>query len=353
MSFMVTADDIDTWAGNAQDASILLPKLVQRLILATPVDIESIAFGSNVNTSGYDGVVHAGLYNALKPSERFVPSQGVSVWELSVGKEVVRKAQEDFDKRTKEPGEVDPSQTTYVAVTGRHWPKSPRDISKRREAWRHARRDKGPWHDVRVLDAEGLAAWLSLCPAVEIWFADLIGKRPPGVYGLERYAREWEENHFLQLGERRLHLPVTIWKGEGERNRVVRLIREWCLSSDVRPCYLDAPEPEDALLFAIAALISDDWPGREEALARTVVVPGAAEWRALLDRSPAAGLILLPTFHVRGVAGVDRPGERRAHIMIPHPPSIERPRYHIGVTPLHPAMLHRAIVEHTGVAPHE
>ena len=51
--------------------------------------------GEGVQREGWDGLVDAAAGNA------FVPA-GVSVWELGTNKEIITKANQDFEKRTKD-----------------------------------------------------------------------------------------------------------------------------------------------------------------------------------------------------------------------------------------------------------
>src|SRR3546814_3615000 len=48
----------------------------------------------------------------------FVPV-GQSVWEIGVDKNVKRKVNDDFETRTKEPLDVEPKDTVYIAEIGR------------------------------------------------------------------------------------------------------------------------------------------------------------------------------------------------------------------------------------------
>lgn len=63
---------------------------------------------------GYDGQVHA---QAATP---FVPA-GESIWEMGTNSKYLKKAEEDYEKRTAKPGTVIPSNTTFVFVTPHSW----------------------------------------------------------------------------------------------------------------------------------------------------------------------------------------------------------------------------------------
>ena len=104
---------------------------------------------------------------------------GTSVWELGVEKNPQKKAEEDFDKRTKDPLGLDREKTTFVFVTLRKWQK--------KEEWRRAKQDLGIWKEVRVYDSATLEEWLEQAPAVNAWLAGILGKRPPGLTDLDEY----------------------------------------------------------------------------------------------------------------------------------------------------------------------
>ena len=157
------ASEIHNWS-DTTDAENKLPDIVRRLILDTlskpPIRID-MPSGSSVRLPGWDGLLEVGSGNAWVPS-------GDSGWELSGNKKVAGKANEDYDKRTKDPLGLDKATTTFVFVTSRRWP------GKRQ--WERDRHEEGEWYDVRAYDADDLVTWLGQSPGVTRWFSDLIGK---------------------------------------------------------------------------------------------------------------------------------------------------------------------------------
>src|SRR5712691_8667283 len=109
------AADLELWA-DYLDTRARLPQLVRRLIHATVDSIQQIEFpaGEGIQRPGWDGIVETTSGNA------FVPS-GLSGWEIGVDRDPGKKAEEDFQKRTKNPLGLDSSQTCFVFVTPRKW----------------------------------------------------------------------------------------------------------------------------------------------------------------------------------------------------------------------------------------
>jgi hypothetical protein len=42
----------------------------------------------------------------------------------------------------------------------------------------HARRNNGPWADVRAYDADALVTWLERAPSVHHWISEQLGREP-------------------------------------------------------------------------------------------------------------------------------------------------------------------------------
>jgi hypothetical protein len=107
----IDAQDLDRWADDPECEN-KLPWLIHRLIRATVDQTEEIdiPWGTSVNLGGWDGRVETPMGN------EFVP-QGTSAWEMSRRGDKPRKASEDYEKRTREPRNVDPQHATFVFVT--------------------------------------------------------------------------------------------------------------------------------------------------------------------------------------------------------------------------------------------
>ena len=169
-----TAEDLEAFARHLA-ARELLPHMVRRLLVAThSVSMVSLAAGDAIGSPGFDGRVDAAV------ASPFVP-EAFSVWEFGTSGDPRRKAREDLQRRNQNPGDVDPTATTFVAVSMRRFPG--------KDEWVSHARAEGPWRDVRVLDADDLYAWLEQVPEVHVWVSEQLGLRPLDVTSLGRW---WE-----------------------------------------------------------------------------------------------------------------------------------------------------------------
>src|SRR5690606_21112935 len=60
-----------------------------------------------------------------------------------------------------------------------------------KDEWAKARKAEGPWRDVRVYDADDLVHWIEQAPAVGLWLATRLKKRPPDTQSLDEVWEEW------------------------------------------------------------------------------------------------------------------------------------------------------------------
>ena len=174
----VDAQDLSEWADRT-DGAVSLPTLISHLIRATHGSAIELRFPSDegVRHPGWDG------YTSTDTGSMYVP-EGEAGWEIgSQRSKIAQKATEDYEKRTAKPDPVDPANGTYVFVTPRHWPK--------KHEWLKARRTEGVWKDVRAYDADDLVHWIELTPAIGLWLATRIGKRPAGARQLTEIWEEW------------------------------------------------------------------------------------------------------------------------------------------------------------------
>lgn len=112
----VTAQDITQWTEtNRRQAQDTLPLLVRKLALASiNPSLLSFPAGDSVLVGGWDGVLSVDKGNA------FIPL-GDSVWEFGTNARIEKKANDDYEKRTKNPKGVDKKKATFVFVTSRTW----------------------------------------------------------------------------------------------------------------------------------------------------------------------------------------------------------------------------------------
>jgi addiction module HigA family antidote len=284
---LVDATDLVGWA-DRREAQGQLPRVVRDLVLATVGRAERVVFSADegVQLPGWDGIVEASQGNA------FVPD-GLSAWEVGTDKDVRRKANRDYAKRTKNPLGLDPSETTFVFVTPRYW-------SKKRE-WAAEKQAEGVWREVRVYDAEDLETWLEFAPGVHVRLSTLTGKHPEGADALRTFWEGW-----AGVTEVPMSAELVISGRNEEAERVLQWLRGRPSSLALR-----AESKEEAIAFLAAAMYRMPATEREAYFARSIVVEDGDAWRQLSGFGE--GLVLVPRFDVRD-AGVVLGGH---HVLIP------------------------------------
>lgn len=174
---LIRAEDLDRWASRITTPPEF-PRLVRLLVSSTASALRHVDFPADeaVRLAGWDGKV---LTDEAAP---FVPA-GFSAWELGTSEDVRGKANDDYEKRTRDPVSVDPKQTTFVFATPRRWPG--------KEAWATEKRAEGRWKNVLAFDAESFVQWLENAPGVAAWIGPLVGAAPRGARSLEVLCDEY------------------------------------------------------------------------------------------------------------------------------------------------------------------
>jgi hypothetical protein len=103
----ITAQDLDRWA-DTQIGRAEIARLVGMLICATARTVHSFRFpsGDSAQIPGFDGHLIA---DGVPP---YVPD-GESVWEFGAGQDYLAKANDEYQKRTADPGSVDRLNCTF------------------------------------------------------------------------------------------------------------------------------------------------------------------------------------------------------------------------------------------------
>jgi transcriptional regulator with XRE-family HTH domain len=174
----VSAEDLGDWA-NRTDGAVSMPTLLAHLILATHGTTVRLRFPAD------EGVLHPGWdgRTTIEAGGMFVPA-GEAGWEVGVQRsKILDKANKDFRKRSQDPDTLEPASAAFVFVTPRHWPK--------KDEWAKARQEEGLWREVRAYDADDLVHWIEQTPAVGLWLATRLDKRPPGTRELDELWQEW------------------------------------------------------------------------------------------------------------------------------------------------------------------
>jgi hypothetical protein len=202
------------------------------------------------------------------------------------------KANGDYRKRTADPGDLDPSDTTFMFVTPRRW--------SGKEEWVSRKKEEGVWKDVVAYDADDLESWMERAPAVHAWVSALLGKDPYEAESLETWWDSWS-------AATRPPLPPSLLLSG--REATVERVRE-ALASASTVLTLSADSQEEAVAFVAAALISMEASTPHSELERALLVRTAGAWRrfAVSERP----LVLLPLYEKPDVTLATRHG----HVVI-------------------------------------
>lgn len=265
------AIDLQNWATKSV-ARTTLPWVIRRLIWATakPTNEFSFPAGEGVQRPSWDGRL------TVEQGNVWVPAQS-SFWEISVGRPPASKADENYDKRTADtPPEV-AAERAFVFVTPLKWTE--------KLAWAEARRVERKWRDVRVLDSDDLEHWLEIAPAVDIWLARLIGKRPQGVRDLSNH---WER--IAALTQPTLPAEAFLAGRETAREELLK-----ALAGEPAEVLVSASSEQELIDF-VAAAFGASMEG--ELSARFVIVENSDSWDSLASSSHPLVLMPSPGFAV-------------------------------------------------------
>jgi len=265
-----TALDLETWA-DSLDSRSTLPQLVRKLIHAT-INSELIM---NIEFPAKEGIQRKGWDGYLETTSEnsFIPS-GISCWEIGTGKDPNSKAEIDFKKRTESCSELNKKQIHFIFVTPRKW-------EKKRE-WCQNKKKLGIWKDVKVYDSANLEEWLELAPAVDSWFAGLIGKRPDGVSSIDEH---WE--NLKSLTSPSFKPDVFLVSRENE----VKILEDW-LRGTPSSIAFEGRSPNEVIDFISAYMAYQDISRRDEINARILIVDDRNAWNSLTNSINR--LILIP-----------------------------------------------------------
>ncbi len=177
---LVTRNNLENWA-DTTFSKAALPYLIARLVRATtPASTKAnLPSGSATYIGGWDGIVNCETETAYVP-------QGISLWEFGTSTDCKGKADDDYDKRKKNPIGFMPSDSVFIFVTPRLW--------KNKVEWITAKKAENHWRDVKVYDSIDLEQWLDNAPSVSRWLAsqDGVGTYPfDGIMTVDEFWEEW------------------------------------------------------------------------------------------------------------------------------------------------------------------
>ncbi len=266
----VKAQDLDKWSDKQVTRSIL-PDLIRRLVRATGKGLQRVEFPSYEQTQrrGWDGIVIA------NENDEHVPL-GTSVWELSVNKDPKKKANTDFEKRTNKTLGLDPSQTVFIYVTTRNW--------QNKDEWVSEKKLLAKWKDVRVYDSAALEEWLMRSPAVDVWTANLIGKRTEGLSSIENY---WD--NIQAMTQPSLNSDVFLASRDEQIKDLERRLT-------VKPDSIEiVARSHDEIIDFFAAFCIDQESSNGRFLSNTLIVDDKNAWGHIIEAHDAE-LILIPRY---------------------------------------------------------
>ena len=274
----ITTNDIRQWpVSQNRYSQENVPVLLRKLIYAS-IDKENILEldipgGDSILYSGYDG------YANLIKGNSFLPS-GKMVFEIGTDDAIKGKADNDYNGRTNNPGEIIPSETTFIFVT-------PRLFSNGRK-WAAEKRKEGIWADVRVINATLLEQWLEYSPSVGEWMAkELHLKFPSDVIGLNSF---WVKK-FTNDTDINIHPNIVL----GGREKEILELIERC--SFEGATIISSDSSNESMYFIVAALLHCDEP--EKFTSRTIIINSEQYVSSFL--SIKERLIIIPTYYNREV----------------------------------------------------
>lgn len=285
----IDASDLGDWA-TRRDGQAAMPTLIAKLVRAAHGPQVEIAFPSDesIQFAGWDGITKS------DQESRYVPD-GTTGWEIGTQqRDIAGKATGDFEKRSTDPGPIDPRESTFIFITPRTWPK--------RAEWAEQMLARGGWRDVRAYDATDLIHWIELYPAVGQWLATLVRKRPPGILQLEEVWQEWSLATQYPLSQ---DLILA------DRDEDAITVLQW-LRSGAATLTLQAESAEEAVAFAYAAINQLPIATAQHYLTRTLVAANADAARMLADSSTSLAIVLLDP--EPGLAG--RLVQRGHHVLL-------------------------------------
>lgn len=272
---LVTRDNLESWA-NTTFSKATLPYLISRLIRATtPANTKAnLPSGSATYIGGWDGIVNCEIDTAYVP-------QGISLWEFGTTEDCKGKADDDYDKRKKNPDGYTPRDSTFIFVTPRVW--------KKKDKWVIAKKAENFWKDVIVYDAIDIEQWLDNALSVSRWFAsqDGVGTYPfDGIMTADEFWEEWS------IGRKGMVLlPECITSGrEYEKNQLLSTLQGEATIKGVK-----ASTKNEAIAFIIASAKTFPFEEADRFFSKSLIVDTEGNFRGIRINTNSP-LNLIPRF---------------------------------------------------------
>lgn len=268
----VRGTDLAQWS-DRREAQHDLPAVIRSLVRLTAPDATRVSFrtGEGVQLGGWDGRVTATTATTIVPA-------GESGWEIGTSASITKKAQHDYTSRSTDPGDLNPSESSFVFVTSRRWAE--------KDEWVAARNAEGLWKRVLAYDADDLEAWLQDAPGVHLQLSRMIGAFPTGAQDLQYWWDNWS-------GATRPPLtPAFLLAGRADQAAAIQ--RGLAGSNGVIGVKSESREESIAIIASALSIMAE--PDATDAFARSIVVEDGAAWRSLI--ASRSRLILIPTFDI-------------------------------------------------------
>ena len=146
-----------------------------------------------------------------------------------------KKANHDYQNRTKGISNDERQNLTFIFVTPRNW--------KDKKTWEQEKRDQKEWKDVKVYDADDIEQWIEQSPVTQVWFLEKIGKYNKDLWSLDKAWEKWsccDPKDNLKNLNRKLFYEIA------ESN--LNLFSSW-LKSNPKNFILTANSIDEALAF--------------------------------------------------------------------------------------------------------
>jgi len=272
---LITRDDIDSWA-KTTFSKPTLPYLISRLVRATsPANVKvNIPSGSAAYIGGWDGIVNCDSKTSYVP-------KGTSLWEFGTSSGCKGKADEDYNKRKKDPLGFKPKDSVFIFITPRLWTK--------KDKWVADRKAENYWQDVIVYDTVDIEQWLDIALSVSRWFAAQDGIRTYPFDGIMTADEFWEE---WSIGAKGLELlPESIIAGRVyQKNQLLDT-----LQSDPTIKGIKASTKNEAIAFIIASAKTFPTEEADRFLSKTLIVDTEGNFRGIRINTNTP-LNLIPRF---------------------------------------------------------
>lgn len=126
---------------------------------------------------GWDGFTVADVDTEWVPDGR-------AGWEISTEKNVSKKANEDYRKRSTSSDD-DKQETTYVFVTTQRW--------QTKNKWMQKAKREANWKDVQVYDNSDLVQWVECSAAARAWLLNEMGYRNTEITPISVFWQRWSD----------------------------------------------------------------------------------------------------------------------------------------------------------------